>query len=254
MPAPLTRAAWAAELVKAATVVKPAGPGPFPLSIQFHGCGGLRPLQEAYASAAVAAGFAVVIADSFKPRGLTRLSASALVCTGAALRGAERAADVIALYDWARRQSWVEADRIAAAGWSHGAWALMDAIALGDRAGRACGLSDLPPEPMRGLAGAVLIYPYAAFPALTISRGWGPAKPSVAALLCGKDQVVGMRFPPRAVDRLEADGLSVDRLIFPDATHAFDDDGASDPRVRYRPDLFEQARAWYVASLRRAFT
>jgi dienelactone hydrolase len=184
---------------------------------------------------------------------LSRIAASALVCTGLMLRGDQRAADVFALYDWARRQDWVDPNRIAFAGWSHGAWSIMDALALGPEAGTATGISDLPAEPLAGLAAAFLVYTYAGYPALTTGRGWNGARPQVSALICGNDKVVGHRLPRRAFDRLEKDGVPIERLIFDDASHAFDDHQPSDPRSRYRPDLFEEAKAWYVQRLQTAF-
>lgn len=238
--------------MKSATVLRPPGPGPFPLSIQLHGCGGPRPFLKTYAEAAVAAGVAVIIIDSFTPRGFSRLDGSLLVCTGAALQGSLRAGDLYAVYDWAQRQPWVDNRRIVATGWSHGGWTIMDGLAAGDRAGRLTRLSDLPAHPLAGLAGAILIYPYAGFPAMTAGRGWGEAKPKVGALLCGRDQVVGVRFPERAIERLERDGVPVQRLMLNDATHAFDEDLPSDPRTKFRPDLRDQATAWYVEQLQRA--
>jgi dienelactone hydrolase len=248
---PASRAAWAAELLKSATISKPRGKGPFPLVIQLHGCGGPRPFLETYAKAAVEAGIAVVNVNSYTPRGLSRIDGSILVCTGLALHGSERAADVYALYDWARGEPWVDDRRIAFAGWSHGGWTIMDALAAGDRASRFSKLNDLPAEPLKGLAGAVLIYPYAGFPAMTANRGWGLSKLPVAALLAGKDVVAGVYYPPRALDRLQRDGIPVERLLLPDATHAFDDDAPADPRTRYRADLADQARAWYATQLKR---
>ena len=245
-----TRAQWAERLLKAATIQKPFGFGPFPLVIQFHGCGGLRPFQQVYADRALAAGYAVMIVDSFKPRGLSRLSASLTVCTGLTLHGAERAADLFALYDWARGQSWADKNRIVASGWSHGAWTIMDGLALGERAPRFCQLGDLPPKPLQGLAGAILVYPYASFPSMTRQRGWGGARLPVYSILGGQDLVVGTRYPALALDRLERDGLKVERLVFPDASHAFDDEGASDPRSVFRPDLRDEAAAWYGQALR----
>jgi dienelactone hydrolase len=248
-----TRAAWAARLIEAATIEKPSGPGRHPLTIQLHGCGGLRPFMAGYSQAAVAAGIAAMTVDSFKPRGLNRITASALVCTGMMLRGDQRAADVFALYDWARRQPWVDPQRIAFAGWSHGAWTIMDALALGPNAPRATRLADLPDDPLEGLAGVVLVYTYAGYPSLTTRRGWAATRPQVSALVCGKDQVVGHRLPQRAYDRLAADGVPIERLVFADATHAFDDTAPNDPRSVHRPDLYEEAKAWYAERLRRAF-
>ena len=104
-----------------------------------------------------------------------------------------------------------------------------------------------------GLAATFLVYPYAAYPALTTARGWTGARPRVSAVVCGKDQVVGHRHPARAFDRLERDGLEVERLTLADATHAFEDQGASDPRSRFRRDLFDQTKVWYALQLGKAF-
>jgi dienelactone hydrolase len=217
-----------------------------------HGCGGLRPFMTEYTRVALAAGVAVVTVDSLTLRGLAGWRSNALVCTGAVLKGAERAADLYAIYDWVRRQSWADPDRIAAAGWSHGGWTIMDGLAAGENAGRYCRLTDLPAQPLAGLAAAIVIYPYAGFPALTIGRGWGVHRPKVFALLAGRDQVVGTRFPARAIDRLSRDGLDVERLLMAEATHAFDDERPADPRSKHRPDLREQALAWYGNALKSA--
>jgi dienelactone hydrolase len=205
-----------------------------------------------YSQAALDAGIAVVTVDSMAPRGISRMAASLLVCTGMRLKGAERAGDLFAVYDWVQQQSWADPSRIAAAGWSHGGWTIMDAIAAGPDASRYCRLSDLPEHPLEGLAAALLIYPYAGFPSLTISRGWGKHRPKVFALLGGRDQVVGVRLPARAIDRLVKDGVVVERLVFADATHAFDDDAPSDPRSAFREDLRSEATQWYAASLKSA--
>lgn len=244
-----TRAEWADKLVAASRVLKPIGLGPYPLIINLHGCGGLRPFMDHYTKAALQRGVAVMNVDSFRPRGLTRLSGSALVCTGVLLHGTERSEDVFALYDWAQRQPWIDKRRIAFAGWSHGGWTIMDALALGERAARYCRLSDLPARPLEGLAGAIAIYPYMGPGAVTRSLGWTHTKAPLYCLMAGKDQVVGTHFPPRALDRLEKDGVEVHRLVLPEATHAFDDEGASDPRTRYRPDLLDQTVAWYGDAL-----
>lgn len=245
----MTRARWAERLLAAASIEKPRGDGPFPLVMQFHGCGGLRPFQAVYAQRAIEAGYAVMTVDSFKPRGISRLMATLSVCTGLRLKGAERAADLYALYHWAKMQTWVEKRCIVAAGWSHGSWMIMDALAMDEDAPRLTSLSDLPAQPLHGLKGVVLVYPYAGFPAFTRHRGWSGRRPAVFALLAGKDQVVGTRFPRAAIARLERDGLEVDLLEFPDASHAFDDKGASDPRTVYRPDLVDKAVAWYGKAL-----
>ncbi len=248
----LTVADHARRMASGYTVKKPFGPGPFPVAVQLHGCAGAQPFQNRYADDAVRAGVAVVIVDSLKPRGMSRMDGSLFVCSGMALRGAQRAADLHAVLHWLKGQSWADAGRVFAAGWSHGGWTIMDAMAQGEAAARMTGLADARPEALKAIRGALLVYPYAAFPSLTSSRGWGAARPKVFSVLGGKDAVVGVRYPQKSLDRLKRDGLQVDTLLLPDATHAFDDDDANDPRTKYRKDYEDQARAYYVKALRAA--
>jgi dienelactone hydrolase len=227
-------------LVDAAEVLLPAGDGPFPVVVQMHGCGGVQPMQRRYADAALEAGVAVVILDSLTPRGIGRREAQLTVCSGLRLRGAERAGDLRAALDWVRAQPWADSGRIAAAGWSHGAWAIMEALAADDgHAGVAA------------LKLAVLVYPYAGPLAHTASRGWGENRPAVLACLGGRDAVVGRVAPRRAIARLQDDGLAVELVELAEATHGFDDDHASDPRSVHRPGLAALMRARYAAALRR---
>lgn len=211
-------------------VLRPAGPGPFPVALLLHGCGGLQPMMGRYARALQAAGAAAVVIDSFAHRGIGRTAAQLTVCTGLRLHGHERARDLLQALDWLESQAWADPARITAAGWSHGGWTIMDALALaGDDPG--------PGGPAERLAAVMLVYPYCGPPALTRSRGWGRLAPAVTAVVCGRDRVVGSRAPLRALQRLQADGVAVATHLFEDATHSFDDDAASDPRTRYRADL-----------------
>lgn len=224
-------------------VIRPDGPGPFPVVVQMHGCGGVQPMQRRYAEAARAAGVAAVILDSLAPRGIGRREAMATVCTGMRLRGAERAHDLTAALDWLEGQAWADSSRLAAAGWSHGGWSVMEALA-----------APAPHSALARLQLAVLIYPYAGPLSRTARGGWGPHRPRVLACLAGRDMVVGTRAPRRAIERLQADGLDVDLLHLPDATHAFDDDDAIDPRMQYRPDYEALLQDRYAAALAAALT
>ncbi len=229
------------DLMASAQILLPEGEGPFPVVVQMHGCGGVQPMQRRYAEAAREAGVAVVILDSLTPRGIGRPEAQLTVCTGLRLRGAERADDLRAALDWLRTQPWADASRVAAAGWSHGAWSVMEALAADDGH-----------PSVAGLQLAVLFYPYAGPLARTAAHGWGRNRPAVMACLAGRDAVVGRLAPRRAIARLEADGLDVELIDLPEATHCFDDDQASDPRTVCRPDLADLMRARYAAALKRA--
>jgi dienelactone hydrolase len=220
-----------------------------------HGCGGLQPFQFTYAEAARDAGFAVVVVDSFQPRGIGRLAATLTVCTGLALHGDERAADLFAALHWLRTRSWADPHRLAAAGWSHGGWAVMDALAMPlDEARRATGLADLSEDCLAGLVCAVAVYPYAGLRTRTVRLGWRGLRPLTYGLLAEKDHVVGTAHAERTFARLREDGVTVETLVLPGAKHAFDDPQASDPRTVHRPDLAEQARDFYVRSLTAAFS
>ncbi len=227
--------AHAARLEPHFKIVRPDGPGPFPVCLQFHGCGGIFEMQRQYAEAAKDAGVAVVIVDSFAPRGIGRLEAQATVCTGLRFRGGERAVDVMAALERLRVQPWADQSRIALAGWSHGAWAIMEAL-VGAR-------SDL------GLKSAVLFYPYCGLASRTHAQGWGENRPMVYGVIGGRDVVVGRRLPERTFRRLQRDGLAVKTIFLEEAAHCFDEQAPGAPPSRYRPDLAEIARAFYVDAL-----
>ncbi len=216
------------------TVTRPDGAGPFPVVIMLHGCGGPRPFTEGMARVAAEAGAAVIQVDSFAPRRISRVAAFATVCTGAQLQGRERAGDLYAAIAWARAQSWAAPDRIVAMGWSHGGWTIMDALALrsGAEMARATGIDDLPAEPLEGLAGTMIVYPYASVGSYAGRRDWRMAPRSVA-VLCGRDYIVGT--PRGPLERQRARGAPIDIHFFEDCTHAFEDEFAEDPRVRYNP-------------------
>ena len=200
-------------------------------------------MQIRYAETARQAGFAAVVVDSLAPRGIGRRAAQLTVGTGLALRGAERAADLLAMLHWLKAQPWARADHVVAAGWSHGAWSIMEAMAETDGPrGRAALL--------QAVQAAVLVYPYAGPPARTTRTGWGDNRPKVFACLGGRDAVVGSVAAQRALARLKDDGLEIELLLLPDATHCFDDDKADDPRTKYSPVLEARAQRFYADALR----
>ncbi|MBC7769988.1 MAG: dienelactone hydrolase family protein [Phycisphaerales bacterium] len=208
--------------------------GRTPVVIMLHGCGGPRPFIKDMAERAARAGATAIIVDSYAHRRISRVAAFATVCTGARLQGRERAGDLYAAIAWARRQSWADADAIAAIGWSHGSWTIMDALALrpGAEMRRATGIEDLSDEPLRGLARTMLVYPYASIGSLCGQREWR-ITPQSTAIVAQHDYIVG---PTRgALERQRARGAPIEIVWFEGATHAFEDQYAEDPRVRYNP-------------------
>ncbi len=215
-------------------VRRPDAPGRVPVLLLLHGCGGNRPFTSDMADVAVQAGAAAVTVDSYAPRRISRIAALATVCTGARLHGRERAGDLYAAIAWARRQDWADPDRIVAIGWSHGGWTIMDALSLrtGAEMQRATGLYDLSDEPLEGLAATMIVYPYAGVGTYVGRREWRMAPRSVA-IIAERDYIVGSSRA--ALERQRVRGAPLDIIVFENATHAFEDEHAEDPRVRYNP-------------------
>ena len=94
----------------------PAGEGPFPVVLQFHGCGGKKNLQARWAAVAKSAGWAALVVDSYGHRRISKFEAYATVCTGLQLWGRERAGDLYAMMEWIRQQPFADPNRIALAG------------------------------------------------------------------------------------------------------------------------------------------
>ena len=230
----------------------PEGPGPHPVVVLMHGCGGRRAHQTRWAEAARAAGVAALVVDSYAHRGISRLEAYATVCLGLRLWGRERAGDLYAALEFARRQPWADPTRLAAAGWSHGGWSVMDALALapGDAMAQATGLSGLPEAPLAGLRATFLVYPYAGPSSLSARDGWRVA-PQTLAVLGGRDVVVGVRTPRLVLEKMARAGAPVEIIWFETATHAFDEPEARDVRVRFDPALTAEAEEAFRGLLRR---
>lgn len=234
-----------AAMMPHADIVKPDGAGPFPVVVQMHGCGGKKPFQQTWAREARAAGWAAIVLDSYAHRGISRLEAYATVCTGSRLWGRERAGDLYAALAWARRQPWADANRMVAAGWSHGGWAVLDALALapGAQMAAATKLADLPDEPLAGVVGAFLVYPYCGFGCVARRQGLRfDAAP--LAIVGSKDAIVGTGGLRATLEALPAPSR-VRVEWFEGATHAFDEPEAKDLRVRYDAALTARAHGLY---------
>lgn len=225
-------------------IVKPQGAGPFPVALQFHGCGGVKSMQRHYAQAALEAGWAAIIVDSYAHRGIARLEAYATVCTGLRLWGRERAGDLFAALAWARRQDWVDPNCLALAGWSHGGWTILDALAFSQNAAEIATRLDVPEDLHAGVRAAFLVYPYAGRGCIARLKGWRIA-PKAAAIVCERDHVVGKDAPLRTLAKVRESGTPLEVHLFKGATHTFDEADARDLRVRYDETLSERARGLY---------
>lgn len=104
-------------------LAQPAGAAPYPVVIGLHGCAGLyarsgeiNARESDWAQRLTAAGYAVLLVDSFAPRGVKALCNE----RERALTPAGRASDAFAAIDWVEKQSFALKQRIALIGWSNG--------------------------------------------------------------------------------------------------------------------------------------
>jgi dienelactone hydrolase len=228
------------RLAPEAELLTPSGRGPFPTVLLFHGCGGVRAHPHAYARAAVSAGWAALLVDSFAPRGWTRGFAKAMICTGLMFRGGRRAGDVLAAIAGARGLPLVDPDRLVLAGWSHGGWAIMDLMSMPlVRSGEA-GLSDAPRVHLRGVRAAFLAYPYVGV--ASASRGGRPWPRALDLLVIApsRDHLASVRRHMRALASAVAAGSEV-AVWGVEGTHAFDEPGLMARMMRYDEALSGQA-------------
>lgn len=210
------------------------GNGPYPTTIMMHGCGDQNGPQSDYANGAARQGMASIVVDSYTMRDIDKIQASALVCSGMRLWGRERAGDIFAALHWARGQDWVNGDELSLSGWSHGGWSVMDALALGAEVGQHAGITDLAGDVLAGVGAAFVVYPWCGAGAQTPSRGW--IKPVRAfMLLAEKDSVAGVRFPLRALAAAAKSGATVDSIVYPGATHCFDEEITFNPTFKFDP-------------------
>ena len=95
---------------------------------------------------------------------------------------------MLVLSDEIRKFSFVDKERIALLGWSHGAWAIMDLLAMDVPHELPTNLSRFPGRPLVGVKGIVLLYPYCGVPAKARRRGW-PSDIDVLMLMAGEDPI-----------------------------------------------------------------
>lgn len=204
----------------------------YPVVIQFHGCAGHRDdFMAHWATIARNAGFMAVSVDSNGPRGFDYDRSLEIVCTGKALLGQERAGDIVAAIDLIAKRPDVDPSKIVIAGWSHGAWSVMDMLAM-DRAKRPPAGLVGPNLTLPTLAGVILFYPYCGQGAWSRITSWGQTPPTLA-LIAGKDTIVNGPECKKQMQKLNKAGANINVVYYPDADHVFDDPTQTEPPYDY---------------------
>jgi dienelactone hydrolase len=182
-----------------AELYTPDSAGPHPAVILHHGCNGIGQNVKSWALWLQAQGYAALVVDSFTPRGITTLCGFPQP-----LMGDVRAHDVYAAAARLKAVAEIDATRIAAMGFSHGGWTIIEAWRMTDR------------YPDTKLKALIALYP-------SCGRGLPPADaPPLLMLLGGLDDWT----PPEACVKLAETarkvGRTVSDVVYKDARHAFD--------------------------------
>lgn len=179
-----------------AALFMPPGAGPFPAAIVLSGCAGLGPdvpVVKRLLADYGPAGVAVLVLDSFTPRGIDQVCNNPNMAETVGMR----VRDAKAARAWLAARPDIDARRIYLQGYSHGA---ITAIAATD--------AQYPQAAQHGFAGVVAFYPYCnAKTRLSV--------PTVM-LLGGKDD-----WTPPGLCQDIADKTNVQITLYPEATHGF---------------------------------
>ncbi len=214
-----------------AQYVAPPARGRAPLVILASGCGGVvgpngpNRVMNNYAEAAARAGAYAIIVDSFQPRGIGRDAAIRSVCTALRLRGGERAGDIVAGEELARRHWGSKFTGVILAGWSHGGWAVMELLSDGPAAHRIGTLHLSTAHASQKPDAVVLYYPYCGF--LNGAKGWAFKGPLLLVTAELDTSIGPAKTCLPIIDRAMGGAAGVRSVDFPGMTHAFDEETQS---------------------------
>jgi dienelactone hydrolase len=212
------------------SVYRPDGSGPFPTVILLHGCAGVRRKDTQWAEAFRQQGYVALVVDSLSGRGLMTWEERRRICLGLDLWGSTRAGDLLATLAHVRALPFVDAERIAVVGWSHGAWAALDFLASAS------------PGMVRGLRAVVAFYPYCGIASRARWRGFGVDVP-VLMLLAQADSIVSTDSCVSLAESEVKRGHPVAAKVYPEVGHVFDwreSAATTDARERVRAFLAER--------------
>ena len=177
----------------------PDGANPHPAVILLHGCNGVSKNVRSWALWLQGQGYAALVLDSFSARGIQSLCGYPQP-----LMGDVRAHDVYAAAARLDTLGTVDSKRLAAMGFSHGGWTIVEAWRLTDR------------YPVTKLRALIALYP-------SCGRGLPPADaPPLLMLLGGLDDWTPAEPCVRLAEAARKVGRTVTDVVYKDARHAFD--------------------------------
>ena len=211
----------ATPLGVAGAFYRPQGPGPFPAVVLLHGCEGVSELNHRWARWLRERGYAALIVDSWKPRGLTQTCSFTIPD----VPSTERLDDALGALRYLQARPDIDRGRIAVMGWSNGGVFSLAAV-NGPTLARAAARGVAIPDP--GFAAAIGVYPGGCHslidqlvvrPVLILAGGaddWTPAVECqhMARAMGAKGADVRVEIFPGAYHYFDVEGLA--RTVLPD--------------------------------------
>jgi len=201
-----------------ATLVRPAGPGPFPAVVQLHGCAGLEAQSFRWARWFAERGYAALVVDSFGPRGVK----------GDCRSGPDdppitaRFDDAFGALRYLQSLPEIRGDRVAAIGWSQGgvyAMAVINGPSLERARGRGVALPDIGSS-AGGFAAGIGVYPGGCF-SLVREQVIRP----LLVLIGEADDWTPAAKCREMVEAMRGRGADATIVTYPGAYHYFDVEG-----------------------------
>lgn len=228
-------------------LTKPQADGPFPAVVLLHGCSGIQKSQDDWASRLATWGYVSLQVDSFNPRGTSD------ICGNSRRVPFEiRTQDAIDAKSFLCTLPFVDSNKIAIIGWSHGGSTTLSSVSISNFVGLA-GKSriDLFPKQEEPFRAAIAFYPYCA----------GQLEDSNAPLLILAGEL-DTWCPALLCQTKMPSGKSTHEVvlkIYPGAHHAFDWEGVDLVRLQrhrllYNPealaDSINQVREFLAKHLK----
>lgn len=228
-----------ASLSIPAKLIVPDGAGPFPAVVIVHDCSGVGARASGaparWADELVPQGYAVLIPDSFTPRGFPGGVCTEPPTKSSKASGFVRAADAYGALAYLRTVPTIDGTRVGIMGGSHGGWTTLASMNTPD--GPNPRLVD---AKRNGFAAGVALYPfcdltYGAWQVTRAKDGQAPPaysgayKPIAPTLiLIGElDDWTPAEPCRRLVDASQAAGYPMEITVYPGVHHAFDNNSPS---------------------------
>ena len=204
-------------------IVKPSSGKKFPTVIMFHACGGPYPYLDSWQKFFSDSGIASIQVDSTGPRGMNRRTAIRTVCSGFDLQGQERAGDVYSVLANLDQFSWIDNDNLFLAGWSHGAYTLMDFMTMKDDL-IPSNIIDFDQNAIPKIKGKINFYPHCGILNLSQKFKWREKTPSLV-FLADQDGFGLATQPSDCIELFESMNKNekhIDYYLMENSTHVFD--------------------------------